>query len=146
MPDELDKPLITAVHPGVIRPGSRPGRILAGLHAARVVYHFRQDGERGRAIAGSGQFFVEITGGELRCRVLGDLFKPGPFEFVFHRFWLTRRGMILAALDLAGNRPPSSPANSGEFLHFTDINDPAIRREAAAWRKQPKSGEQRSPT
>ena len=146
MSDTLDKPLITATHPGLLRPGSRPGRILSKLHASQVVYRFRHGGGEGRELAGAGQFFVEIREGNLRCRVLGDLFKPGPCEFAFHRFWLTRRGMMLAVFGLAESMSPGGSANSGEFIHFANLQDPAPRREAAAFRQRSRNNEQKFPS
>lgn len=74
----------------------------------------------------------------LHCRVHGDLFKPGPFEFVFHQFWLTRRGMLLAE-----NRPPDSRSKSETFLDCAKLPDLAVRREAVAFRDRPRPGKNR---
>jgi hypothetical protein len=144
-PDPLDKPLIAARRPATIRAWTRLGRIIAKLHGMRAAYRYWYGHGARRELSGSGRLQVEITERELRCRVLGDLFKPGPCEFVFHQFWLTRRGMILAVFDLAENRPPESHAASETFLQISDIRDAAIRREAALFRANFRRKKKRTP-
>lgn len=143
MAAQPDKPLINELRSAAVRSGSRPGQILAKLHAGRVAYRYWHGGDDRRELTGCGLFMVDISGAELRCRVLGDLFKPSPFEFGFHQFWLTRRGMLMAVFDLAENRPPGSRSASETFIHFTSVHDVAIRRMAAAFRKSPESRKER---
>lgn len=69
----------------------------------------------------------------MRCRIIGEMFQPGPFEFVFHVFWLTRRGMIRTAFDLADNRPPERQNVADSFIHFEILRDESARAEAAAF-------------
>jgi len=143
MSESVEKPLIAPKRPTPIRAATSLGQILVKLHGARVTYRYCLTESFAPYLVGSGHFAVEMSDGNLHCLVHGELFKPGPFEFEFHRFWLTRRGIILAVFDLAANCPPECRSNSEDFLHFTYLKDPAIRREAVAFCERPFPGRKR---
>jgi len=128
-----EKPLICSGAASPIRASSRLARLMEKLHGQRAVYHLWHGAEPGRELMGCGSFSVEIADGLLRCRVFGELFKPGPFEFAFHVFWLTRRGMIRTALDLADDRPPERRNGAESFIHFETLRDASLRKEASAF-------------
>jgi len=146
MPEAFDKPLIAARRPAAVKAGTRLGRIIARLPTARVEFRYWHGREKQHELAGSGRLQVESREGGLHCRVLGDLFKRNPFEFVFHQFWLTRRGMIMVVLDLAEDLPPASRGQSGSFLYFLHPPDPELWRAAIAFRAAPFRDRKRKPS
>lgn len=137
MSDVPEKPLIgtRAVMP--ILAGSKLGRLIAKLHGQQAAYHLWHGTEPRRELVGRGTFSVEIAEGGLRCRIFGEMFKPGPFEFTFHVFWLTRRGMLRTAFDLADNRPPEHRKAGEPFIHFKTLRDDSVRKDAEKFIERP---------
>lgn len=133
MSDPSSKPLICARASVPIPAGARLAQLLAKLHGRRVAYRVSYGSEPLRELRGRGSFAVEIKDGSLRCRIFGEMFMPGPFEFAFHVFWLTRRGMIRAAFDLADARPPELRNPGESFIHFETLRDASLREEAQAF-------------
>jgi hypothetical protein len=133
MSDDAAKPLIGSSTVPPIRAGTRLARLMEKLHGQRVSYRVWHGAGPRRELLGRGKFAVEIAGGWLRCRIFGEMFKPGPFEFAFHVFWLTRRGMIRAAFDLVENRPPERRNAAESFIDFGILRDESARVEARAF-------------
>lgn len=102
----------------------------------RVAYRYFHGKEPPRELASSGSLVIEFSEDKLRGRIHGDLFKPSPFEFCFHNFWLTRRGLIHAVFDLAENRPPAHRSASETFIHFELGADLTLRREAEVFSRR----------
>jgi hypothetical protein len=136
----MPHPLIAAKRPFPLslsmHTGHAVAQILRTLEGARIVYRFFHGKESPRELAGSGLLGIEIVEGQLFGRIRGDLFKPTPFEFCFHRLWLTRRGLIRVVFDLAEDRSPSHRGALEAFIHCESAVDPALRRAAVVFRER----------
>jgi hypothetical protein len=108
--------------------GARLGRIFTRLDRAEVEYRLQIPGDIKRHLSGRGNLRVEIRNGQVWCRVAGGVFRPSPFEFSFHSFWLTRRGMILVVIGLLEKRPPDAP-----FIRLTGYRARELKAQAARW-------------
>jgi hypothetical protein len=93
-----------------------------------VVYSLPVPGDNERLLAGRGTLHVDIEHQQVQSQVVGEVFCPSPFEFAFHSFWLTRRGMIMIVASLLVKRPSTS-----SFISTTGQLDPALKAEAARW-------------
>jgi hypothetical protein len=78
---------------------------------------------------------VDIESHQVRCHVVGEVFRPSPFEFAFHSFWLTRRGMIMIVASLLAEKP--SPSS---FISTTGQPAPDLKAEAARCLRAKASG------
>lgn len=125
MPDVPDDALITCRPPDGLRPRTNLARVIAGLDGARVRYRVSVPGHE-KLLEGDGRFEVQMVNFTVCGRVLGDVFLPSAFEFGFHSFWLTRRGMTLLALGTAAmaEREAASPAAS--FIQPVDWHGDAV--------------------
>ena len=123
-PDD-DPALITSRPPDGLRPRTSLARVIAGLDGARVRYRVTVPG-REKVLEGGGRFEVQMVNFTVCGRVLGDVCLPSAFEFGFHSFWLTQRGMVLLARGTAtmAEREPASPAAS--FIQPVDWHGDAV--------------------
>ncbi len=48
-------------------------------------------------LEGRGMLWVIRASGGIQAKVISETARPNPFEFVFQRFWLTKRGMLVLA-------------------------------------------------
>jgi len=100
MHQTFNKPLISPRRPKGVAMSTRLGRIITRLDQVSVSYQLPISGKFGTYISGTGKMRAEKREDQIQCRVEGDVFRPNPFEFAFHSFWLTRRGMILLVASL----------------------------------------------
>lgn len=132
----FNKPLISSRRPKGVIVSTRLGKIIARLDQVRVVYQLPEAGEAGSRIIGTGNLRIEKREDQLQCRVVGDVFRPNPFEFGFHSFWLTRRGMILLVVSLVVNQ-----AEAPFYIKTKGNLDPALKTAARQWlRRQASAG------
>ena len=95
------KLLISPLRPQGVPGATKLGRIIAKLDQAAIAYRLPVAGENGTYISGTGTMRVEKRDDRtIFARVSGDVFRPSSFEYSFHAFWLTRRGMILLVIGL----------------------------------------------
>lgn len=135
-----DDPLIDSRPPKGLRPGSRLARVIRGLDGARVAYRLIiPDGEH--ILGGSGKLQVEPVDGLLGCRVLGEVFLPNRFEFCFHSFWLTRRGMIVLALGTATMEDAGASAPTGSLIQPVDWHGESVAA-AKEWVEKARKGQE----
>jgi hypothetical protein len=132
----FDKPLISSRRPKGVTISTWLGKIVARLDQVSIVYQLPVSGEAGSCISGTGNLRIEKREDQLQCRVAGDVFRSNPFEFAFHSFWLTRRGMILLVVTLVVNQPEAA------FYIKTKGNiDLALKTDARRWlRRQTSAG------
>ncbi|MCH7227965.1 hypothetical protein [Haloferula sp. A504] len=70
---------------------SRVGRAVLALSPLRVEYRLDYQGRR---LVGTGWLRSSQQDDRLSTRVIGEPFEASPVEVIFHRFHLSRRGMI----------------------------------------------------
>ncbi len=135
--DDSARALIAGCRPRPFALKTRTARLVArflgALNGACVSYRYFHGGELRRELSGRGVFIVERHEDGLRCRIQGELHRPTPFEFCFHHFHLTGRGVLAAVFALADDRPREQRGASEPFLHFETGADFRLRREAAAF-------------
>lgn len=105
------------------------------MDGAGVVYRLPVPSDNERLLAGHGTLHVEKKGHLVRSHVVGDVFRPSPFEFAFHWFWLTRRGMIMIVASLLAEEPSTS-----FLISTTSQPDRDLKAEAARWLRQKPPG------
>ena len=86
----------------------------------------------GHELTGWGQLKVEVSDGNLWCKVAGEVFKPTSIEYAFHDFWLTRRGMIVTVSNLLEARNPTERSAHEIFIQVVQP-DRELKRDAALW-------------
>jgi hypothetical protein len=122
------KTLLTPDRPEGVAVGTRLGRIIFRLDRVGVVYHLPVPSDNERFLDGRGTLHVDIEDHQVRCHVVGEVFRPSPFEFAFHSFWLTRRGMIMIVACLLAEKSSTS-----HFISTTGQPDRDLKAEAARW-------------
>jgi hypothetical protein len=100
-----------------------------------VVYSLPVPGDNERLLAGRGTLHVDVEDELVQSQVVGEVFRPSPFEFAFHSFWLTRRAMIMIVASLLQEKPSTS-----SFISTTGQLDPALKAEAARWLRSKAAG------
>ena len=108
--------------------GTRLGRIISRMDRVGVAYRLPFPSDNERLLAGRGTLHVDVEDHQVQSQVVGEVFRPSPFEFAFHSFWLTRRGMIMMVASLLDEKPSAS-----SFISTTGQLDPALKAEAARW-------------
>lgn len=145
MPDDAaadEDVLIASRPPKGLRPGTRLARVIAGLDGVRVRYQVAMP-EGGRNLAGSGRLQLERVNDTTGCRVLGEVFLPSGFEFCFHSFWLTRRGMIVLALGTATMADADAPPLTGNHIQPVEWHGDSVAAAKEWVEKTRKDREQR---
>jgi hypothetical protein len=107
------------------------GRIIRRLDGVSVSYQLRFSAQRDRRLAGWGNLRVKMSDGLVWCRVAGEVFRPSDYEFAFHSFWLTRRGMIQVVAGLLEERKPQERCVEETFIQPVLISDRALKSQAA---------------
>ena len=127
------KPLICARRPQGVNAGTRLAKIITLLDRIIVGYQMPIPPDGERAMAGWGRLRVEVSEGRVCCRVVGEVVRPNPFEYVFHSFWLTRRGMIYVIAGLLEQRSPESRLPEEVFIQPIGSFDRGLKGQAARW-------------
>ena len=127
--------LISPQRPNELSSRTHLAKIIAKMDRVAVRYQLPIPADGHRLLAGWGRLHVESSERFLWCRVMGEMFRPSPFEFAFHSFWLTRRGMILAVAGVLADRPLETRAADEIFIQPTGIPDRDLRAQAARWLK-----------
>jgi hypothetical protein len=140
--DAGDDPLIASRPPKGLRLGTRLAKVIARLDGTRVRYHLPM-AVGGRVLAGGGRLQVERVNDTIGCRMLGDLFLPSSFEFCFHSFWLTRRGMIVLALGTAAMADAGASPPAGSLIQPVDWHGDSVAAAKEWVEKARKDREQR---
>jgi len=143
MPDVPDDALITCRPPDGLRPRTNLARVIAGLDGARVRYRVAMPAHE-KMLEGDGRFEVQMVNFTVCGRVLGEVCLPSAFEFGFHSFWLTHRGMVLLACGTAmmAEREPASPA--GSFIQPVDWHGDAVIA-ARLWVEESRAAREQRP-
>lgn len=116
--------------------GSRLGAIVRRLEGVSVAYQLWISAVGGRRLAGWGNLRVEASERLVFCRVAGEVFRPSEYEFVFHSFWLTRRGMIVVVAGLLEERPPQERTAEETFIQPILPFNRDLRTAVAQWLKR----------
>ena len=130
------KPFISQRQPEGLPAGTRLGKIIIRLNRVNVGYQLRTSSEGGRRLTGWGTLHVETANGLVWCRVAGEVFRPSEYEFAFHTFWLTRRGMILVVAGLLEERRPQERNPEENFIQPVALFDRDLKAQAAEWLKR----------
>jgi len=125
------KLLICPRRPEGLPVGTRLGRIIRRLDGVSVGYQLRFSAENNERLAGWGNLRVQTSEGLVWCRVAGEVFRPSEYEFGFHSFWLTRRGMILVVTGLLEERKPQERRAEETFIQPVFHFDRALKARAA---------------
>ena len=136
MDDRAHRLLISAGRPEGIGAQTRLGRIIGRMDCVTVAYRLWIEAGESHGLAGWGELRVESADGLLRCRVVGEVFRPSPVEYGFHSFWLTRRGMILGVANLLEERAPQARSPQETFIQPIQPFDRQLKAEAASWLKR----------
>jgi hypothetical protein len=127
------KPLISAHVPEGLAATTHLGKLIARMDGITVAYRLWIPPGGERQLAGWGTLNLKSSEGRITCRVSGEVFRPSPFEFVFHNFWLTRRGMILVVTGLLEDRTPQSRDSLETFIQPVGPAVRDLRAEAKRW-------------
>jgi len=130
------KPLICQSRSEGVAAGTRLGAIIRRMGGLSVGYQLWISAEANRRLAGWGNLRVEVLDGLVFCRVAGEVFRPSEYEFVFHSFWLTRRGMILVVAGLLEERAPQERTAGETFIQPIIPFDRDLKIQAAKWLKR----------
>jgi hypothetical protein len=84
-------------------------------------------------LVGWGKLAVESVAGMQWCRIVGEVFRPSPFEFQFHSFWLTRRGMILVIAGLLDLRDAQDRSAGEVYIQPAGLIDRDLKEQAVLW-------------
>lgn len=133
MEEPTTKLLISARRPAGIAVRTRLAQIVGKMDGVMVCYRFWIGTNPSHAVTGCGQLRVKSAEGLLWVRVAGEVSRVSGVEFVFHSFWLTRRGMILLVADLLEERTPPTRTVPETFIQPVSAVDRKLKTEAARW-------------
>ncbi len=133
MEDTTTKPLISARRPAGIAVRTRLAQIVGKMDGVTVCYRFWIGANPRHEVTGYGQLRVKSGEGLLWVRVAGEVSRVSGVEFVFHSFWLTRRGMILLAASLLEERTPQTWTAQETFIQLVSAFDRKLKAEAVHW-------------
>jgi hypothetical protein len=133
MDDSTTKALISARRPAGIAVRTRLAQIVGKMDGVMVRYRFWIGTNHHHEVTGCGQLRAQSAEGLLWIRVAGEVSRVSGVEFVFHSFWLTRRGMILLVANLLEERTPQTWVAQETFVHSVSAFDRKLKTEAARW-------------
>jgi hypothetical protein len=132
--------LIDCRRPDGIGVASRLGRLIRRLDRATLAY--RVQANPSRMLCGWGHLAVQVAEDRIWCRVLGEVQRPNPYEFLLQSFWLTRRGIAVTLINaLEGRNPGDRPAEE-HFIQPVDLERP-VKTEIRDWIERRFKGAQR---
>jgi hypothetical protein len=126
-------PLISERDPEGLAVTTHLGKLIARMEGVTVAYRLWIPPVGERQLVGWGTLKVNSSEGRITCRISGEVSRPSPFEYVFHHFWLTRRGMFVVVAGLFETRPPQERDPSEAFIQPVGPSVRSLRSEAEHW-------------